>query len=565
MIRRWKYFFQNLQLKNKVLLIFSVAGIFPLLLLTIFSLVIIQYFTLQTERNKNEDNLLSAYQQLNATLSSYEDALAFLVNNDQLDRELSLKDPTNYDQYNLYIYTIVPLFNSITALQPDIQNITLYTTLDVYNHGEFVRKIEKDDITRFFTFDKKTSTEYFYDKPNDRMYLYSQLFSRNSKEKHVIVFDIDPNTLFGNISPISEESYTLSIQDRYGRDLFYRTQKPDDRSNQLFPKLLAAFYPGDDRYQKTLSNGWVVQFRRPLATMYHGTLLLILFATSLLLISLLLVFVAIWSLNKTVVSPLQTLSKEMGTIDEQDFLKHQLTYEAKDEIGQLYHEFNQMLSTIHTLIDDVYQGEINQKKHELRALQAQINPHFFYNSLSLINNKAVMIGNQEISEMAQLLSTFYRLSLNNGKNRLSVKQELDLTIAYAQIQLKMHRDSFDLVTEIDEQIYSYEIMNLLIQPFVENAIFHGIDHIEDERRGRLLLKGYATAHSIYIEVSDNGAGMDNEQIATILKSQQGEHYGIYNIQQRMALYYGTRGSIAYHSQIGIGTKVTIRLPKIMTE
>ncbi|HIZ54379.1 MAG TPA: histidine kinase, partial [Candidatus Enterococcus avicola] len=198
-------------------------------------------------------------------------------------------------------------------------------------------------------------------------------------------------------------------------------------------------------------------------------------------------------------------------------------------------------------------------------LQAQINPHFFYNSLSLINNKAIMIGNQEISEMAQLLSAFYRLSLNNGKNRLSVKQELDLTIAYTQIQLKMHRDSFDFKTDIDTTLYPYEIMNLLIQPFIENAIFHGIDHIEDGRRGVVHLNGYEDDGAIYFEIIDNGAGMSTEQIAAILESQQGQHYGIFNIQQRMNLYYGDKGTIIYQSVLGEGTKITIRLPKIIAK
>lgn len=565
MKQRWKIFFQNLKLKNKVWFIFSVAGILPLFLLTIFSLFIIQYFTLQTEKDKNLDNLQSVYQQLNGALISHEDALAFLVNNDQLKNSLSLEDPTNYDQYNLYIYTIVPLFNNIRALQPDIQNITLHTSLDVYDHGDLVRKLHKDDITRYFAFDKKTSPEYFYDKPNDKIYLYSQLFARKSKEKHVIVFELTPKLLFEKVSQISEDAYTLTIQDRYKRNLFKQTKKASSPTDPFFTKVLTLLYPNDVVYQKTLANGWIIEFRRPLSTMYHGTLLLILFATALLLLALLIVFVAIWSLNKTVVSPLQTLAHEMGTIDEDDLLKHQLDYVSTDEIGQLYHEFNLMLSTIHNLIDDVYQAEINQKKHELRALQAQINPHFFYNSLSLINNKAIMIGNQEISEMAQLLSTFYRLSLNNGKNRLSVKQELDLTIAYTQIQLKMHRDSFDFTTNIDAAIYPYEIMNLLIQPFIENAIFHGIDHIEDGRRGVVQLNGYDDENGIYFEIIDNGAGMSAKQITTILESQQGQHYGIFNIQQRMNLYYGDKGAIIYQSVLGEGTKITIRLPKIIAK
>lgn len=558
MMLRWQVFFQNLKLKRKVLLISALAGFVPLCLLTIFSLVIIQRFTSEAEKNKNTDNLTSAYQQINSTLSTYEEALSFIVNNDQLQRGISLKDPSNYDQYNLYIHTIVPLFNSITAQQPNIKNITLYTSMDIFNHGNFVKKFDERDLTRYFIFNQTTTPEYFYDRTSERIYLYSQLFSRQSDETHLIVFELDPKIIFKNLENISNEDYRLTVTDPLSRNLFYHSSI--NEQSDFLTSWLGLFFKGEDINQRLLANRWVIELSRPVASMYRGTFLLILIAGALVLFSLLVLFISLWSLSKSVVSPLQKLVNEMAQADEEDFLDHQLHYESNDEIGQLYEAFNDMLGKIKILIDEVYQGEINQKKHELRALQAQINPHFFYNSLSLISNKAVMTGNTEISEMAQLLSKFYRLSLNNGKNRLSIRQEMDLTITYAQIQLKMHRNSFDLITEIDEDILDFEIMNLLIQPFVENAIFHGIDHIEDDRRGKLIVKGYESQDMICFEVIDNGAGMTKDALDNIMQRQK-QHYGIYNVQQRIALYYNKEDGISYESQVQKGTKVTVRLPK----
>lgn len=557
---KWQRFFQSLQLKYKVLLITSFAGVIPLCLLTIFSLATIQHFTLQTENNKNYDNLSAAYQQIDSTLSTYEEALSFLINNERLQTDISLKKPSNYDQYNLYIYTIVPLFNSIMGQQPDINNITLYTSLDVYNHGQFVKKIIEDDLTRFFSINNTTKPRYFYDKQDNIIYLYSQLFSKQSEEKHFIVFKLKPNLLFKNLNKISNDPYTLTIDDSYGRRLFQTEQQINEEAPDRLTSLLQLVFKGETVNEKQLANRWKISFKRPIASMYRGAFLLVLVAFSIVLFSLFVVFLAIRSLSKTVVFPLQELSEEMRKIDDEDFLTHQLTYESTDEIGQVYQAFNQMLYEMNILIDEVYQGEINQKKHELRALQAQINPHFFYNSLSLINNKAVMIGNEEISEMAQLLSQFYRLSLNNGKNQLTIRQEMDLTVTYAKIQLKMHRDSFDLLTEIDEAILDFEIINLLIQPFVENAIFHGIDHIEDTRRGQLSIKGYELNNQIYFEVTDNGAGMTAYQLSNIM-NEHSQHYGIYNVQQRIALFYGSKDAIQYESSPNEGTKVTIILPK----
>lgn len=365
------------------------------------------------------------------------------------------------------------------------------------------------------------------------------------------------------MNTISNDPYTLTINDSLGQNIFYTKQQTDSQSTDYLTNLLKFLFKGETVNEEQLKNHWVIHFNRPIASMYRGIFLLVLVALIIVLFSLFSVFLAVRSLSKTVVSPLQVLAEEMRNVDDENFLTHQLNYDSTDEIGQVYQAFNQMLNEMNSLVDEVYQAEINQKKHELRALQAQINPHFFYNSLSLINNKAVMIGNEEISDMAQLLSQFYRLSLNNGKNRLTIQKEMDLTVTYANIQLKMHRNSFDLITEIEEDILHFEIINLLIQPFVENAIFHGIDHIEDNRRGKLSIKGYYLNNQIYFEVSDNGVGMTENQLSNIMSPNNQQHYGIYNVQQRILLYYGSSDAIHYISSPNKGTKVTIILPTLL--
>lgn len=118
----------------------------------------------------------------------------------------------------------------------------------------------------------------------------------------------------------------------------------------------------------------------------------------------------------------------------------------------------------------------------MKALQAQINPHFLYNSLSLINWKAIMADQQEISEMAQLLSTFYRTTLNKGKSVTTVKGEWDNTSSYIRIQSIMHSGKFQVEQQVEESMMKYEMLNLILQPLVENAIGHGLDHKEGRDR-----------------------------------------------------------------------------------
>ena len=134
-----------------------------------------------------------------------------------------------------------------------------------------------------------------------------------------------------------------------------------------------------------------------------------------------------------------------------------------------------MLERLRTLIQEVYVGKLRQKESEMKALQAQINPHFLYNTLSLINWKALAAGETDISKMTLAMSTFYRTALNRGKNTLSVEDELKNTRAYLEIQSMMHDGDFDYTIDAEAEILSCQSLNLILQPLVENAIMHGIE------------------------------------------------------------------------------------------
>ncbi|MCD5002980.1 histidine kinase [Enterococcus saccharolyticus] len=559
MKHKFVHFFQNLSFQRKIIAISFLASIIPLLLLTFFSIGIIQHFILAREENSNEDNLTSVYQQINLRLTTYEEAISFLTSSQVLTDALAIENPTNFEQYNLYKNTIVPFFVSIYSQQDSIAQITLYTTINLYNHGKYVKKITPNDITENFKLNNTTNISYYYDAQKQQIYLYSQLFSTKNRDTNIIVFQLSPKAVFRELENISNDPYRLSIIDEHRNELYHFSNEPKHADLPFLTRMIHTFNHSYSESKKTLANGWTITFARPMYSIYLGVLIFGTVAFLIFLFAIIMLSLSIIGLSKTVVAPIKNLANQMNERPEKT-LQIQPTYQTNDEIGQLYTSFYRMIQQIQELIDAVYKGKINQQKHELRALQAQINPHFFYNSLSLINNKAVMTGNDDISEMAQLLSQFYRLSLNSGKNKLSIRKELDLTITYANIQLKMHQHSFDLAIDVDEEILDYEIMNLLIQPFVENAIFHGIDHIDDQRRGKLTLTGAIVDDKIQFQIIDNGQGMTTEQMATIF-TQPSKHYGIRNVQQRIQLYYGIENAIQYASTINEGTTVKIRLPK----
>ena len=222
-----------------------------------------------------------------------------------------------------------------------------------------------------------------------------------------------------------------------------------------------------------------------------------------------------------------------------------------------------MVERLRHLIDEVLNSKIKQQEYEMRALQAQINPHFLYTSLSLINGRALMAGQDDIGRMARLLSTFYRTTLNKGKNTISVRDELENVRSYISIQFIMHSDNFDVTYAIDENALPLTMINLLLQPLVENAIMHGIDHREAPGRGKLQISCRCCGDQLIFSVSDNGPGIPAEKLDSILTSDSAG-YGIQNVHHRIQLFYGDGYGLRYESRIGEGTTVYLTLPQTIT-
>jgi two-component system sensor histidine kinase YesM len=263
--------------------------------------------------------------------------------------------------------------------------------------------------------------------------------------------------------------------------------------------------------------------------------------------------------SKIMVTDIEKLTKNMEAV-EQGNMEIMVTSDSADEVGNLIRGFGNMINRINQLINEVYVGKISQKESEMRALQAQINPHFLYNSLSLINWKALETNQTDISRLTLLLSTFYRTALNRGKNVLSIRDEISNMNSYLEIQLMMHENSFSVVRDIDEDILEFQTLNLILQPLIENAIDHGID-MKEEENGVITIGGHKDGNHILLSVEDNGVGMDEETAKSIL-SKESKGYGVRNVNERIMLYYGEAYHLTVESKLGEGTKITVRIPQI---
>lgn len=234
-----------------------------------------------------------------------------------------------------------------------------------------------------------------------------------------------------------------------------------------------------------------------------------------------------------------------------------------DEIGELTRNFNQMAGNISHLMDETFHLGREVKNKELQALQAQINPHFLYNTLDLINVMAIESGAADISRVVEELSVFYKLSLSNGKEYVTLGSELKHTEAYVGIQNMRFGDGIRLQIEVSQMLYDCRVPKILLQPLVENAVLHGIREKEQEE-GSISVSAWMSGEDLLIEVADDGVGMTEEQLTCLFTQQnftaKGGGYGVRNIQERLKLAYGPRYGLSFNSIPGQGTRVTLLLP-----
>lgn len=269
--------------------------------------------------------------------------------------------------------------------------------------------------------------------------------------------------------------------------------------------------------------------------------------------------------SNIVSKPLKNVCVAMEQFRQGDF-DQRVTVMSNDEVGQVASGFNQMVSEIKELIDTNYVMALNEKESELAALQAQINPHFLYNTLDSLYWQVIETGNEEIAEDIFALSQLFRLVLGQGKGITTVRQEKELISRYLQIQTMRFSKKLEIKIVMDESILEVEIPKLILQPFVENAIVHGFENVGSSCCIRIT--GEKESGKIVFKIIDTGIGMTKEQLDAIwnveeskrYKSQRIGRYAIKNVRERLELKYHDDFELRIESEQGIGTAVTVVIP-----
>lgn len=238
-----------------------------------------------------------------------------------------------------------------------------------------------------------------------------------------------------------------------------------------------------------------------------------------------------------------------------------------DEIGILIESYNYLTEELNMLNSARAMADSNQKHAEMIALQAQINPHFLYNTLEMINYFAMMGDARQVERIVMLLSRFYKRCLNQGEEYSTLSQELELTQAYMSIQEIRYSGKIRFVQEVAPELMHCSIPHIVLQPIVENAIHHGIMN-NPNQEGTITIRGEKKGDLLLLTVSDDGAGMTEERLHQLndgldlqySMTEVGSHFGLRNIHERLMNLYGEQYGLTFQSSLGVGTTITITIP-----
>ncbi len=557
--------FNGIKLRYKLAIFYSLFCFLPVMLL--FWLSFLQMRSIIDDKGKM--NLQSYLQQsvssMDRTLDGYNSLSDYIAFDRTLAEVFSMEYGTPYEQYEQLTQKVDPILRTASYFHGGMQQITIYTDNGMVKHDTTVAPVSEIEETDWY---QKTlehpGLNWFANYQEKTLFSARKLaFSGAREGVNILYMDVDYQKLFTPYAETLISECGLYITDQDGKLVFEESRFSG--KNQNYDLTYSEFLEQRDRgstdyiilCEQSNTTGWTVwlyqpvglagEAMRPIGVMAGVTILICIFAAVL----------AYFITSGMVSSRIERLTHFMQEVQEGS-MDMQMESDDRDEIGMLYRGFGSMMKRIRTLINEVYLSKITQKEAELKALQAQINPHFLYNTLSLINWKALAAGEEDISRMTLALSTFYRTALNRGRNVLQVETELSNTRAYLEIQSMLHDGDFDYEIEAQTEILQCESLNLILQPLVENAIHHGIEEKTDGR-GKITVRGWKEDNCVWFMVEDNGVGMEQE-VADKILTMESKGYGVRNVDERIRLCYGEKYAMKVESVVGKGTKMTIHFP-----
>lgn len=564
-MKKLLHWVNGIKLRYKLAIFYSLFCFFPVMLLFLLSFLQMRSIIDDKEKLNLQSYLQQSVSSMDRTLDGYNSLSDYIAFDRTLAEAFSMEYGTPYEQYEQLTQKVDPILRSSSYFHGGMQRITIYTDNGMVKHDTTVAPVSEIEETDWY---QKTlehpGINWFVNYQEKTLFSARKLaFSGAREGVNILYMDVDYQKLFTPYAETLISECGLYITDQEGKLVFEESRFSG--KNQNYDLTYSEFLEQRDRgstdytilREQSNTTGWTVWLYQPVGLAGEAMRPIVVMAGVTILICIFAAVLAYFITSGMVSGRIERLTRLMQEVQEGS-MDMQVGSDDRDEIGMLYRGFGSMMKRIRTLINEVYLGKITQKEAELKALQAQINPHFLYNTLSLINWKALAAGEEDISRMTLAMSTFYRTALNRGRNVLQVEAELSNTRAYLEIQSMLHDGDFDYEIEAQPEILQCESLNLILQPLVENAIHHGIEEKTDGR-GKISVRGWKEENCVWFMVEDNGIGMEQE-VADKILTMESKGYGVRNVDERIRLCYGEKYAMKVESVVGKGTKMTIHFP-----
>nr|WP_246427755.1 sensor histidine kinase [Paenibacillus phyllosphaerae] len=582
--------FRHMRLRNKLFALVGLVSLGPILLFGAYS-----YETMRRELTRQMyDSMAGTTGQVSANLKMKLDSYSKISSSLYLDRRLQTMLTNDYSSGSGYLEAydyINNTFNNLLATNSDIADVVVYSTNptlpadqvfirradEKMKQNAWYRAVEKAYGSVTFTVMRATNptneavAQGTEERKPNRIVLARQLDNNSLNYPYgILTLDIPEADIYAlmekeNVSKavfvVAADGTIISGKDKSLLNENLYAQLHGEQSDGLTGSYFGT-YNGERVYvvYNTIDNGWrtvsVVSYDSLLSNVNRAFSRIAVIGLATALVAIGLIYIMARLFTKRIEKLLQVTRR----IEREDF-DIQLPDNSHDELGQLSFAMTKMSGRMKALINEVYKKEIAKKEAEMNMLQAQINPHFLYNTLASISALAARSQDTRIQDMVGHLAKFYRISLNKGKRIISFGEELRLTKSYIAIQQLRFQGLLHIHERIDEAALPYPVVKLMLQPFIENVINHAI--WDDEAGINIILKAQIEGDILLLHVIDDGMGMRPEKLALLQPEWDGEStsgYGIRNVDARIKLAFGEEYGVRIYSRFGIGTSVQIRIP-----
>lgn len=555
--------FRNIKYRWKLFLAMLLVSVVPLGACALAFYGASRQFVYEELTQTKQAQLRQMQQELEGKMQIYEHMADYLLSMESLQEVLSLDSSQLFELYKGYRDVVDPLLETNMYYHPEILQMTIYLMDVDLEHGMTIAPYYTLEMSEWYqnAFPDGTITEKWLVDVDPRMVYYVRPVARYGTVRSVLVTRFDYDGFLAGLETIPTYDNEIICLLSEDRTVLYSNQ--EDMLGNRYEEKQEEEYTYQMMSIETLGCQMLSAFPSDVAkgslhdAVTESSLLLVLCAAYAVIVSL--VF------TKTLVSRTVRLTNIVQKIGERyeddngENLAELKCYDGpKDEVGILIENVGGMVERLNELKIAVYKEKIARRDLEMKALQAQINPHFLYNSLSIINWKAIEVDADEVSSITLKLADFYRTTLNRGSSIISVEGEIKNIRSYIDIQLIMHDDNFRVEWDIDESVMNWRMPKLVLQPLVENALEHGLDLKEDEDR-LLQLHIREEEGKLSLTVRDNGVGMTQEKADSLIHYDS-KGYGVKNVRERIVLLYGEEHIFRIQSREGEGTEIYIRIP-----